>query len=437
MTGIDLMKQRGEFAVTGIIKNINGEANKVYPSGWVGSNATITLDVNGRTQKVNVFGGVGKSEFQIRVLMRGADGKAVKGADGKAIVQYINVDDYNPETFMYFDEKSVIEWGERDSTGRAQRIDHFSELTDGRFANRLLEKKEELIGKRVMIRGDVSFRPTQNYDKIQTDLTVKQITYLRPIEEGSEVVDKFVLNTPVVLNKETLDSINDGVIKGYVPVYHKYLQPKMVNGKEQKGRTVYAQMDFLVKPNGFMAIDETLGFDIPSRKIMLENKINIVSEGTPFVVAKVCLSNKSGSVARDIKIEELLDDPVYGVIAKNSIENNNVENFLTMYKKQNPATVRSEYRQEVDFITILQYTEENQAARDCVFGIDPNAIEFYTLDKLRDEDEAIKLNKPMPQQSAPTQTATINTPKRETNPLPPQPTVDVNQEGFNPDEFPF
>lgn len=388
MTGKDLMQQRGEFIATGIIKAINGEKDKISKKGWQGTRAEVTLDINGRKQKVTVFGGTGVNESRVRVFQKDAEGKITKDAQGKAIQHYINVSEFNPQTFAYFDTKEVFEWGEKGEDGKAQKIEYIKELTDGRFANALIDNKEFLIGKRVLVKGDVSFRPTQNYDKIQTDMSIKTITIQKPLEEGKEVVDKFVINASVVLNKEAIEETSKGYLPVYVPVYHKYVKPIMRDGKEVKGRNVYVPTTFTVKENGFMNIDETFGYSLDDRKDMFMSKVTSVTGDEPFSIMRACISNKSGVVEREIKIEELLDDQVYSKFAKKAVENGTVETFLEMYKKQNPLTVRGEYRQEMDFISPLQIKEEDSVnARESIFPIDFKSIEVYTLDKIKEEDE--------------------------------------------------
>lgn len=429
---MELMKKRAEFGATGIIKNITGENGKVCGSGWVGSNATITMEINGTTQKIKVFGGVGKSELPIRVFLKDADGKAMRDANGKTIQQQIPVDLYDDNKFKTFDKREIIEWGEKNSDGKAQKVVYASELTSGRFANALLSNKDLLIGRRVLIKGEATFKPSQNFDKIQIEMGVKSITLLKT-EEGKETIDKFIINAPIILNKEVLSSIKDGKVQVYVPVYHKYVNPQQ-NG--EKGRTVYVATNFEANENGFMAIDSSLGFDLEARKMMLENKVNIVSQGTPFVVMDTCLSNKSGVVEREIKIEELTQDPVYGFLAQQSIKNGKVEDFLKMYKLQNPMTVKSEYKQQIDFISPLQFKdEESGMVRDCIFGIAPQSFEVVTLDTIKSETEIIKAQKTNVTNTAQTpQTPVTNTPKKVDVPQPP--VMDINQID-NMDDFPF
>lgn len=436
MNGKDLMMQRDEFVCTGIIKNIAGDTNKVYNSGWMGSNVTITLNIDGRTQKVKVFGGVGKNEFPIRVYFKDSEGKIVRDDEGKAISQQIPIDNFDPNTQMFFDTREVIEWGEKNAEGKTEKISHISELSDGRFANALMENREKLIGKRVMIKGQVQFRPTQNFDKIQTEMSPRQITLLQPVEEGKTVVDKFVINSSIVLNKEAIDNVSEGILPVYVPVYHKYKQPITRDGRTIKGRTVYIPTPLTVKENGFMNIDENYGFPVEARADILRNKINVVAQDTPMAVIRACLSNKSGVVEREIKIEELLNDQVYGTYAKACVKNGTVEQFLEMYRKQNPYTVRGEYKQQIDFISPLQLGEKKDDGtieyRDGICGIDPQMIEIYTLDKIRDEVEEMESN-PQPQPKA--QQPVINTPKKEMST--PKPPLSVSEINSLDEEFPF
>lgn len=398
MTAKELMNQKGEFIATGIIKAINGEKDKISKKGWQGTRTEITLDINGRKQKITVLGGTGKDEFKVRVFQKDAEGKILKDADGKAIQHQINASEFNPKIFAYFDMKEVLEWGEKGEDGKAQKIEYIKELTDGRFANALLDSKDLLIGKRVLVRGEVTFKPTQNYDKIQTDMSIKQIVIQQPFEEGREVVDKFIINASLVVNKEAIDETVNGYLPVYVPVYHKYVKPIFRDGKEVKGRTVYVPTTFTVKENGFMNIDESFGYSLEDRKEMFVNKVVSMAGDEPFSIMRACISNKSGVVEREIKIEELLDDQVYSRFAKKAIAEDNVENFLEMYKKQNPLTVRGEYKQEIDFISPLQIkNEDSVTARESIFPIDIKSIEIYSLDKIKEEVETQQTQVPQQQ----------------------------------------
>jgi hypothetical protein len=429
MTAKELMQQKGEFVATGIIKAINGEKDKLSKKGWQGTRTEVTLDINGRKQKITVFGGTGKNETKVRVFQKDTEGKILKDAEGKAIQHQINPSEFNPQTFAYFDMKEVLEWGERGEDGKAQKIEYIKELTDGRFANALLDNKDLLIGKRVLVRGDVTFKPTQNYDKIQTDMSIKQIVIQQPLEEGKEVVDKFILNASLIVNKEAIEETVNGYLPVYVPVYHKYVKPIIRDGKEVKGRTVYVPTTFTVKENGFMNIDESFGYPLADRKDMFVSKVTCVTGDEPFSVMRACISNKSGVVEREIKIEELLDDQVYGKFAKRAIDEGTVENFLEVYKKQNPLTVRGEYKQEIDFISPLQMKDEDSVnAREAIFPIDFKSIEVYSLDKIKEEVETQQTQTPQSQEIP-----KVNTPSKKVQEAP---MLDVNSM-TDLDSFPF
>lgn len=437
MTAKELLMEKGSFKATGVIKNITGEANKVYQkTGWMGSKAEITLDINGRKQKVSVFGGVGHSEFPIRVFQKDAEGKILRDAEGKTVQHQIAVSDYNDNTFAYFDKKEVFEWGEKDAEGKSQKITHISELTEGRFANAILQNKDFLIGKRVQIEGKVKFKPTQNFDKIQTDISFDKIAILKPVEDGKEVVDKFIIDTPIVVNKQAINEVVNGVLPVYVPLYHKYVTPVKRDGKEVKGRTVFVPTTFLVKENGFMALNDSLGFDLEMRKEMLLGKLEPFGN-VDFFVFKSLLSNKSGVAEREITVEDLMEDQVWSKfikIALNAPEHEREEriaNTIKAYKLQNPLTVRGEFKQEVDFITPMQVKDkENNNVRDGIMPIDREALEIYSLDKIKEETEN-KLVQTTQTQSTPI----INTPSRPMGAPIPQ---NVNLDNFDDvSEFPF
>lgn len=436
MTAKELLMERGSFKATGVIKNITGESNKIYQkSGWMGSKAEITLDINGRRQKVSVFGGVGTSEFPIRVFQKDTEGKILRDAEGKTIQHQISVSDYNETSFAFFEKREVFEWGERDAEGKSQKITYISELTDGRFANAILENKDFLIGKRVQVEGTVKFRPTQNFDKIQTDISFDKIAILKPLEDGKEVVDKFVIDTPIIVNKQAINEVVNGVLPVYVPMYHKYVVPLKRDGKDIKGRTVYVPTTFLVKENGFMALNDTLGFDLSMRKDMLLGKLEPFGD-SEFFVFKSLLSNKSGVTEREITIDDLMADQVWAKFVKialsapESERQEKINNTIKAYKLQNPLTVKGEFKQEVDFITPMQIKDkETNNVRDGIMPIDKEGFEIYSLDKIKEETEN-KISQPQPKSEP-----KINTPSKDMGA--PMPTnVDLsNYDDIS--EFPF
>lgn len=433
----DLLMERATFRATGTIVGITGESNKAYKSGWVGSLTELTLSVNNVKQKVKVFGGVGKDEFKIDVFQLDGEGKIAKNGEGKSIKVSINADDFNPNIHRTFDKKEVIEWGERDTEGKATKIEHISELTSGRFANSLLAQKNLLVGKRVQVTGTVKFKPTQKFDKLEADIELSQIT-LQKVEEGKEYRDGFVIQTPMIIDKTVLKGISkDKGFVGYVPVYHKYLTPIMKNNKEVKGRNVYVPFSLTVNDNGFLMMPSDSGFTLEDRQEILVNKVEAKTQGADLAIMTNILSYKSGMIEREITVEELSQDPVYGRFAQralNSPENERaeaIERFKEMYKAQNPATVKGEFKQQIDFLTVNQTKDDG----DKIYGIAPQSFEIYSLDKIKAESEANVKPKQQTQQTPVQQQ--FEQPKVETvktsNVAPPSDINDINMD----DIFPF
>lgn len=425
----DLLMERGTFKARGTIVSITGESNKQYKSGWIGSLAEITIMINGVKQKVKVFGGVGKNEFKINVFQLDGEGKIAKDGNGKSIKTSISVDQFNPSNHVTYDRKEVIEWGERDSEGKAQKIEHISELTDGRFANAILSKKESLIGKKVGLSGTVKFKPTQKFDKMEANMEISQITIL---QEDSPVSDTFLIQNPMIVDKSTVGSIltNKGLVV-YVPVYHKYLTPITRDGKEVKGRNVYVPLSMTVNENGFMmqSIDDVT---LEDREFIFRNKLEVKSQGTPLAIFTGLINYKSGMIEREITVQELIGDNVYGKFAKEVLDGTrDEEGFKKMYKAQNPATVKGEFKQQMDFLSV-HCTKD---LGDKIFPIAPEAFEIYSLEKIKEETESMEAVKPQPQQQAYT-TPKVNTVK--TSEIAPPQSAPQGIEDFNfEDEFPF
>ena len=422
MTFNDLLKERAEMKVMGTIVNITGEKEKVSKSGWTGAMTEVTLDVNGMKQKITVMGRIGKDEFDINVFQLDGEGKILKDDEGKNVMKKISPDKFNDKVYAYFGKKEVIEWGERDADGKAHKIEHISELTGGRFAQALIENKESLIGKRVGITGNVQFRPNQKFDKIEASIEINQIT-IQKTEEGKSYNDYFLIQAPVILNKEALGNMDkDEAFTGYVPVYNKILK-----------KNVHVPFNFTISDNGFLMISKELGFTLEDRKDMFLSKIEAKTQGANFVIMTALLNYKSGMIEREITIEELCQDPVYGRFAQRAMNSPEdlreeaIKNFKEMYKKQNPATVKGEFKQKIDFLTINQTREDG----DKVCGIDPQMFTIYTLDKLKQDLE--KKEQPKKEFSMPK----VNTVKPEEISKPNiAPPTDINEINFD-EEFPF
>lgn len=439
MTFQEILNGKKDFVATGIIKNITGEADKIYKSGWQGSSAEITLIVNNTTQKIKVFGGTGKNEFPINVFLVDGEGKILKDDKEKAVRTQIKADEFDPKKHVTFDTREVMKWGERDSEGKPTKISYISELTEGRFANSLLEHKEEIIGKRVGIRGTFNFRPTQKYDKIEVNMSVNRITLLDDIDDTMKhKPDEFILNLPMVINKTYVDKILDnldkdgnGVLHCYVPVYHKYVDGEKEN---KKGRNVFVSTPITLQKNGFLGVVESIA-DLPLRVDLFKNRLNYGTNGTDFVMCKAGIRYKSGVVERQITINDLLQDPIYGGHAKKimAIEDEDVRevrinNFIEMYKVQNPMTVKGEFVQKIDFGNIIQVkNSESGLVEDVLVGINPQVIEFYTLEKIKTEDESMEQKKEIQSNPVPKVKTTY------TQPAPPAPEI----ESYDADDFPF
>ncbi|MGL4425992.1 MAG: hypothetical protein ACRCZ0_07020 [Cetobacterium sp.] len=380
----DLMMERGTFKARGEVVAITGEPNKVFKSGWVGSSAEITILVNGTKQKVKVFGGVGKNEFKVNVFQLDGEGQISKDGEGKSIRLSINADQFNPTLHKTFDRKEVIEWGDRNAEGKATKIEHISELTDGRFANALLANKELLIGKKIGLSGNVKFKATQKFDKIESNIEVTQMVLLQPNEDGKYANDFFLIQSPMIVDKSSVGTITkDNGLVGYVPVYHKFLKPIQKNGREVKGRNVYIPFPMTVNENGFMMQSAT-DVSLEDREFIFGSKLEAKSQGAPLAIFTAMINYKSGMIEREITVQDLANDPVYGKFAKEVLDGTRDEDkFKAMYKAQNPATVKGEFKQSMDFLGVQCVKDIG----DKIFGIAPESFEVYSLEKIKEETE--------------------------------------------------
>lgn len=440
LTYNDLLIEKGTFKATGTIVNITGEINKTYKSGWTGSSVEVTLSVNNVKQKIKLFGGTGRNEFDIKVYQLDGEGKIARDGEGKTISMNIPVNQYNPQIHAYFDKKEVIEWGERDAEGKVQKIEHIVELNEARFANSLLENKNMLIGKRVGITGTVKFKPTQKFDKIEANIEMNQIV-LQKVEEGKEYNDMFLVQTPLIVDKSILKEIaKNGGFVGYVPVYHKYMTPITRNNKQVKGRNVYVPFPLTVNSNGFLMLADEVGYTLEDRQDMLFAKVESRTQGADLAIMTSILNYKSGMIEREITVEDLVSDPVYGKFATralNSPESERevaIERFKEMYKAQNSATIKGEFKQQIDFLTVNQTRDDG----DKIYGLPKESFEIYTLEKIKNETEAME-NKKTDVSSNTNSNNGFQAPKIEStnvsaNPAPSAPT-DIDDFSF--DEFPF
>ncbi|MGL5962634.1 MAG: hypothetical protein ACRCZ0_11895 [Cetobacterium sp.] len=438
LTYKDILNEKTKFIATGVITDISGESNKTYKSGWTGSSAEITMMVDGRKQKIKIFGGVGKNEFKIRVFTAGADGQMVRDGNNKTIQTEIFAKDFNPNAHVTFDKREVIQWGERGADNKPQKIEVISELTDGRFADKLIASKSELIGRRVKVTGEINFKPTQKYDKLEANMSVKQIV-LQDVVEGKEFSDRFFIETPLIVEKKTLTSASkDGFVTCFVPIYHKFDTPQIVEGRQQKGRNVFVPMNFTTTMNGFLGLPAEGYYDMDVRTNILVHKIETRSVGFELAMARTLLSYKSGMIERDITLEELSQDPIYSNLVNIVItmhdgeeKKNETAKLLNAYKLINPATVKGEFKQQIDYITVIQ-----RGAGDMVAPIEKSCFEIMTLQKIGEELEARK-NKTAPVQQQYTAPPVAQAKSANTSHVVEPVAFITGIDSFDNDDFPF
>lgn len=390
----DILNERDSFIAIGVITDITGEKDKKSSkegSKWVGSNANIIMLINGKKQTIKVWGGTCDSTPKIKVFLKDNDGKIKRDGNNKAIQQKINTVSYNENEHLCFDKIEAIEWGDRDASGKATKITHLSELTDGAFANALLDNKSQFIGKRVKISGSTQYKIADKKESTEISASLKQIVFQK-VEDGKEYNDRFVFETSIILNTNTLDKIDENrVVNAYVPVYVPYDVPKIVNGVEQKGRNVFTAMNFSVEDNGFLGLKDTLGFSISQRATIMKNRINVLAQNAELVAGRFLLSNKSGMTERTVTFEDICKDPVYDELTKSILDmpdgtekEEEKQKMLDAYKSINPATVKSEFIQKINFINICQ---DKDTCRDKIAGLDSSAIEIKSIQQIKEEIE--------------------------------------------------
>lgn len=436
ITHQEILREKGEFKANGIIKNISGEISKVYKSGWVGNSIELVLQINDTKQKIKIFGGDVSHENKITVFQKDSEGKIMKDANNKSIMLKIKPSEFSDENYITFDKKEVLEWGERTSDG-ANKITHISELTAGRFAKAIMEKKDMLIGKKVSVRGSVSFKPTMNFDKIEANMDVSSITILASDEENLEKNHFFIMETPIIIPKPDIDkNLKEGKIFSFVPIYHKYLKPIIKDGKEQKGRNVFVPMYLDVEDNGFMGLPKGL-FSVEDRGKILISKIEQKTYQTDISVMRAMLVYKSGMVERDIEVSDLVDDPVYSTFAKQALSEQDeakreeeCKKVKELYKATNPSTIKGEFKQKIDFCNI---TQDRESSGDKIAGITWDLVEKYTLEQIKKDTEMMENNAPKEDNKS----SKVEIPSNKTSNIPAPENIPTGIGDFDDDEFPF
>lgn len=435
MTHQEILREKGEFKANGIIKNISGEISKIYKSGWVGNSVELVLQINDTKQKIKIFGGDITHENTITVFQKDSEGKLMKDGNNKSIMLKIKPSEFREESYVTFDKKEVIEWGERNSDG-ANKITHISELTSGRFAKAIMENKNMLIGKKVSVRGSVSFKPTMNFDKIEANMDVSSITILSSDEENLEKNHFFIMETPIIIPRPDMEkNLKDRKIFSFVPIYHKYIKPVIKDGKEQKGRNVFVPMYLDVEDNGFMGLPSGL-FSVDDRGKILISKIEQKIYQTDIAVMRAMLIYKSGMVERDIEVSDLVDDPVYSTFAKEALSKTTefereeaCKKVKELYKATNPSTIKGEFKQKIDFCNITQDRESNG---DKIAGITWDLVEKYTLEQIKKDTEMMENSTSKENNN----TVKVGISSNNTSDIPAPSSVPTGINDFD-DEFPF
>ncbi|MGL5647018.1 MAG: hypothetical protein ACRDDY_04140 [Clostridium sp.] len=424
LKGLEVLTKTNKMVqVYGTITNIEADVNKVSKKEgkngvptWVGTITTITLKVNGTTQKIRVMGCTldgDKKETEyiwnkVKAFAIDGNGDILKGDDGKAIFSEIFPAKYNPATQKIMDRKTVREFtGNVLPDGKKECLYHLDEITTGRYATKLYENKSMLIGKQVIINGNMKFEPNQDATKVDLNIDLNSITIRnanekREFKEGFRVVAPIILHTSAVLDGmgEVVKAQNAGKeidelkIQALAPVYHKYLTPMKRDGKEIKGRTVYVPMQLDITNKNFLGMGKIEGFDFFKKLDLFKKVILGETQGAEgYIAINTDMSYKSGVIQRDIDMEDLKDDPIFVeeyisyVNATTQEEKDRIKaDTMSAYKAINPTSVRGEFKQSLEFVSYVANKDSgNQYA---VIGED--AFEIYSLDKIKKEVEIIK-----------------------------------------------
>jgi hypothetical protein len=466
LTGKEVLQQAKKIQVYGVIKNIEGDINKVSKKvgtngnpTWVGTIATITVQVNGVNQKIRVMGCTLDGETlateykynKVKAFALDGSGNIMKDDSGKSISSEIFPAHYNPTTQLVMDRRAVREFtGALTEDGKKEFISHIDEITVGRFATSLINNKSMLIGKQVIINGMAQFKPNQDFTKIDLDIELKTIT-LRQADEKKEFKEGFRVTSPILMHTSALSDCMGELVKAknigkeleevktqtLVPVYHKYLTPLKRDGKEIKGRTVYVPMTLDMTNKNILKMVGT-NMDM-FKKLSLFKKMLMVETGNRegYIAINADMSYKSGVVQRDINMEDLKEDPIFledyiaWVNASTQEEKEEIKsNTMIAYKSINPTSVRGEYQQSLEFITFLSNRET--ANEFAMVGED--LFEIYSLDKIKQENEMIAGNTPTPTPTPTPQKVVIEAVKTSATQEP-----QIGSQGIDEDsdEFPF
>lgn len=424
----DLIHERVNCKVWGVVENIETKLNQFSKNNWNYNNCTITVKINDSKQYISFMSGTGKNEFDIEVFKIDKDGEMIRDKDNKCVKQKIKIDNFDETKHVFYNKKEIIEWGDSDDTGKNKKITYISELSIGRFIEKLDEIKKDIIGKTVQIAGTVKWKVNKMNSKITQNIEINTITLLK--DNGKQKKQGFIIESPMIIPKHQLDDIvNTKSIVGYIPSYHKYVNPIRKNDKIINGRNVFLPYNFVVNNDGFMLQSADCGFGLDVKSSILKKKIELKSNGTEMAIVIALLNYKNGVSQREITIDDLKDDPIYNELVQQSElmdgddKKTFQENIVEMYKAQNPATVRGEYNNFIEFVAISQVAKFG----DVIFGIEPQMFELYSAEKILQEELELENTK--------NNTNIIpNIPKKELNkPTPPV----VNLDEFNDEEFPF
>lgn len=395
----DINKDRGEFRATGKIVKIEGTLNKVYESGWKGSEAIITLDMAGKIQKLKVFGGQSKRSGKycepiLNVFVLDAEGKIMKDDKEKNIKDEVSVSKFDKSKHLTFDKRTVgILTGEKVENKDGKKVNEIKPLIDALcdwdFANELFEKRDELEGKFVAITGSTKFDVNiyKGEGKVKMELTPQKILLLNTEPEVKELL----VQETVIVNVDNLPSLGENhSISMLVPVYDKSEKKK-----------VYIASGFKIN-DAFLNLD---AIPLDKRASLFSKQLENTASGEEFVGMRIKFIHSNGYLERGIEMMDLVEDELFGTdvqewmsIEDEEAKNKKAEETISMYKQLNPATLKSEFVVEN---VLIGYTAEKGTGANAICALNRDSFTIKSMDTFISQAESNETTKAVVQDEKP------------------------------------
>lgn len=380
----ELTKKSGVAVVNGTILSIDGTIEEKFKSGFCGTKVRIKVQIGDRVQSMDIFGGAGASTPMLEgVMQKGADGKAIKGEDGKAIRMSIKPSQFDNTKHMYMKMLEVAEW-----IGKEKKT-HFECVNEDLFGQALIKNKDMLIGKRVAIKAKSTWKFNQG--KFELNIVPQKINI---IEKKENDVDRFIVETNLIVNKENLGNMMDGKLPVFVPVWRNFDSPKMVNGFKQTGRNVWVGTNLDINKNNFMNLTDDVS-KLDRRIKMFAMTLSNNAPESQFVAMRGLLNYQSGNVSQEIDIKDLVEDAFFGEDVRAALsltdeeeKKKKIDVLMMEYKSLYPNTVVSKWINKVELLNVATLSEKETESEQVEIAIAP-AVEFERCTAEEFENDAL------------------------------------------------